>query len=244
VIGFTPALAPNVAMSLRPDRSRAYAQARRHSRFVRLFKVAIPTGAVLASALILTASLFNPLGRMGLTLGPISMSGTKVAMQSPRLTGFKKDARPYEVTATAAYQDIRKPNVIELKEMRARLVMDEAGNAAHLTSKTGIFDSQKESLELSEAIRVTTDKGEEALLKSASVDFKTGSVVSNEPVKLMMTSGQVEADTMQIRESGKTITFVGRVHATFQRDGKGAQPAAADTAAQPKLSQAEPSARP
>lgn len=236
--GFTPALTPDGAVPPAPRRARAYLQARRHSARVRLFKVAIPAGAVLASALIAGASYINPLGRMGLTLGPISVSGTKVAMAAPRLTGFKKDAKPYEVTATAAYQDIRKPHVIELKEMKARLVVDDAGSAAHLTSNIGIFDTQRETLELSEAVRVTTDKGEEALLKSASVDFKTGTVISNEPVKVRMGTGDVEAQGMQIRDGGKVVTFTGRVHALIQRDSSEARPDAANTP--PKLSQAEP----
>lgn len=238
VNGSTPALAPDGAVPPRPRRARAYAQARRHSARVRLFKIAIPAGAVLAGALILGGAFFNPLGRMGLTLGPISVSGTKVAMQGPRMTGFKKDAKPYEVTATAAYQDIRKPHVIELKDMRARLVVDDSGTAAHLVSTAGIFDTQKEALELSEAIRITTDKGDEALLKSASVDFKAGTVVSNEPVKITMSAGEIEAQGMQIAESGKTITFTGRVHATIRRDGGEIRSDAA--APQPKFSQAEP----
>jgi lipopolysaccharide export system protein LptC len=242
VNGFTPALATNGAVSTRPERVRAYAQARRHSAWVRRFKIAIPAGAVLASVLVIAASVFNPLARMGLTLGPVSISGTKVAMQTPRLTGFKKDSRPYEVTAKAAYQDIRKPNVIELKEMKARLVMDEAGSAAHLVSATGVFDTQKEWLELADDIRITTDKGEEALLKSASVDFKSGSVVSREPVKITMATGVVEAQGMQIADSGKKITFTGRVHATIKRHpGEDRSEAAA---AHAKYSQAEPGDRP
>jgi lipopolysaccharide export system protein LptC len=238
VNGFTPALAPDGGALSRPQRARAYAQARRHSARVRLFKFVIPAGAVLASVLIIGGSFFNPLGRMGLTLGPISLSGTKVAMQSPRLTGFKRDAKPYEVTATAAYQDIRKPHVIELKEMRARLVVDDAGTAAHLVSAVGIFDTQKESLELYEAVRVTTEKGEEALLKSASVDFKTGTVVSNEPVKVTMGTGEIEAQGMHIRDGGKVVTFTGRVHATIQRDASEARPDVVHS--QPKFSEAEP----
>ena len=236
--GFTPALTPDGTAPPGRQRARAYAQARRHSARVRLFKIIIPGGAVLACALIVGVNYLNPLGRMGLTLGPISVSGTKVAMEAPRLTGFKKDSKPYEVTATAAYQDIRKPHVIELKEMRARLVVDDAGSAAHLVSAVGIFDTQKETLELSEAVRVTTEKGEEALLKSASVDFKTGTVISNDPVKVRMGTGDIEAQGMQIKDGGKVVTFTGRVHATIQREASEAGPDAAQS--QPKFSQAEP----
>ena len=42
--------------------------------------------------------------------GPLSLSGTKITMENPRLTGYReRDLRPYEVTAIAAMQDMRKP---------------------------------------------------------------------------------------------------------------------------------------
>ena len=36
-------------------------------------------------------------------------------MESPKLTGFRNDNRPYEVTATQALQDVKKPNIVELR---------------------------------------------------------------------------------------------------------------------------------
>jgi lipopolysaccharide export system protein LptC len=220
------------------QRARAYAKARRHSRYVRLAKVVIPAGALVATGLIVLVTAYNPFGRIGLTLGPMSISGTKVAMEGPRLTGFKKDARPYEVTASAAYQDIRKPNVIELREMKARMVLDQSGTAANLISKVGIFDTTKEHLELSEDIRITTDKGEQALLQSASIDFKTGSMVSKDPVQITMTSGKIDAAGMQISDNGKTIAFTGHVRVVL-KNGAGGSRSEADHAS-PKLTQAEP----
>src|SRR6266487_2769954 len=82
---------------------RIYAAAVRHSRWVRFLKLAIPLGATLAIGSIVFIGLFDPFRRLeGLTLGPISLSGTKITMEAPKVTGFRKDARPYEVNATAA----------------------------------------------------------------------------------------------------------------------------------------------
>ncbi len=46
-------------------------------------------------------------------------------MEAPRVAGFTKDARPYEVTARAASQDITKPDIVELKEIRAKVEMQD-----------------------------------------------------------------------------------------------------------------------
>lgn len=206
----------------RAPRSRAYAQARRHSRWVRWLKRAIPLGAVVGIGLVLAAAFLNPFGHLGgLTLGPLSLSGTKVTMENPKLTGFRKDTRPYEVTATAAMQDVRKPNVIELKDLKARVTMDDKGSLAWLEAAFGLFDTQKEQLELKQDVHVKTDGGQDAKLTSASIDFKAGTVVSREPVIVTFPGGTIEADALDVSDNGKVMVFDGRVRTLFEPRGDG-----------------------
>ena len=70
-------------------RTRAFARARRHSRCVRFYKLAIPVGAVVGGhGRRSFVAFFNPFRHVeGLTLGPVSVSGTQVTMESPKLTG-------------------------------------------------------------------------------------------------------------------------------------------------------------
>lgn len=219
------ALAPDLPTGLAiPRRARSFAAARNHTRVVRLLKFAIPAVSLLAVALLVAWSMFNPFNRIpGLTVGPISVSGSKIAMEAPRLTGFRKDNRAYEVTATAAYQDIRKPNVIELKEMKARLALDDSGAMANLVSRTGLFDTGKEHLDLKDDIKVWTDKGEQVLLRSASIDFKTGTGFSKEAVKITTPTLAVEANGMELADNGQRITFTGGVRTILTREGDAAR---------------------
>jgi lipopolysaccharide export system protein LptC len=197
-------------------RSRAFAHARSHSRRVRFFKRVIPLGAVLALAtLIGTTWLGGLVVPEGLTLGPVGVSGTQVTMESPRLTGFRNDSRPYEVTAIAAVQDVRKPHLVELKDLRARIVTDDQGNAARLEAVTGILDTQKEQMELRQDVRVRTDGGQEVNLRSAFVDFKAGTVVSREPVTVSLGNGVIQATGLEVKDNGKVLHFKGRVSTVF-----------------------------
>lgn len=240
------ALAPDFSAGLAPpSRARSFAAARSHSRVVRLLKFAIPAGSLLAVALVFGWSLFNPFARIpGLTVGPISVSGSKIAMESPRLTGFRKDNRPYEVTATAAYQDIRKPNVIELKEMKAKLAVDDSGAMANLVSRTGIFDTGKEHLDLKDDIKIWTDKGEEVLLKSAAIDFKTGTGVSREPVKIKTPTLTLDASGMEVAENGQRITFTGGVKTVLNRESDGPRTGSVKSGSAPaRVNQAEAGSR-
>jgi len=205
-----------VAVTRNP-RARAYAQARRHSARVRFYKWAIPLGTAVAVALLVIITVAGPDGRLGgLSLGPLSFSGTKITMESPRLTGFHRDSRPYEVTATSATQDVRKPHLIELNNMKARLVIDDNGTAARVEAASGMFDTQKEQLDFRQELRVSTDSGHAARLKSALIDFKAGTVVSRDPVAVMLTNGTIDAQGIEISDNGKVLTFTGRVRAVFE----------------------------
>jgi lipopolysaccharide export system protein LptC len=198
--------------------AKAYAAAVRHSARVRFFKRAIPLGSALSIGLVLVISIFDPFGRLGgLNLGPVNLNGTKITMEQPKLTGFRKDSRPYEVTAVSAAQDIKKPNIVELKDLKARITM-EGSSAAHLEASSGVYDTQNEQLQLIDKVRVITDTGYDAKLKSAYVDFKAGSVVSHDAVQVALTNGTIEADTLDIRDNGKVIVFQGRVHAILDGD--------------------------
>ncbi|GGC46581.1 LPS export ABC transporter periplasmic protein LptC [Chelatococcus reniformis] len=207
-----PAWEPPRGTGGRRARPDAYRAAAHHSGYVRLLRRVIPIGAAVAVVLLIIASAFNPFGGLkGITMGPISMTGTKVTMEQPKLTGFRKDNKPYEVTAVAAAQDVRKPNVVELQQIKARLGMD-TDNSAHLEADTGVYDMKAEQLQLAGAIKVKTDSGYRAVLSSAQVDFKGGGVVTHEPVKITLNDGStVDANSMDLRDNGKRIAFEGQV---------------------------------
>ena len=207
-------------------RTRAHARAHRHSARVRLFRRVIPLaagGAVIAVA----ALVLNPFAASlpDVSVGPVTLSGTKVRMDNPRLSGFRKGDRGYEVTAAAALQDMRKPSLIELETMRGHIATDDKGGLARLEAASGLFDTGRETLDLSRDIRIWTDKGEEARLTSAAVNFKAGSVSSKETVTVTVPSGSVVADSLDVVENGRVISFIGNVHTVFHQD--------ADTAARP-----------
>jgi lipopolysaccharide export system protein LptC len=196
---------------------RAYRRARRHSFVVRVFRRAIPVGAAIAIGAVAVIAIFDPFGKIGgISLGPISLSGTKITMEKPKLTGYRGDNRGYEMTATAAFQDVRKPTIVELKEIKGRMAMDEAGALAHLEAAFGVFDSQKEHLELQQQIYVRTDNNQQAWLKSAKIDFKAGTLSSKEPVKVSMPGTTIEADGVDITDQGKVISFIGRVKTVLE----------------------------
>jgi lipopolysaccharide export system protein LptC len=200
---------------------------------VRFFKLVIPAGSVLGIAGVVLATWFNPFRTVeGLTVGPLSVSGSKVTMESPRLTGFRNDSRPYEVTASAAQQDVRKPHLVELTDLKARIATDDQGSSARLEATRGVLDTQKEQLRLRQDVRVRTDGGQDVRLRSAFVDFKAGTVVSDDPVTVSLGNGIIRATGLEVKDNGKVLHFRGRVSTVFDGPSEHAgTPAAAGSAA-------------
>lgn len=197
----------------------AYSVAMRHSRRVRFLRRAIPVGAAAAVAAILVFAFVNPFRSLpeGVSIGNVSLNGTRITMELPRLTGFKKDSRPYEVTAQWAAQDIKTPSIIELRELKARIVMQDK-SIATVQSQQGVYDSSNEKLELKDDVRVRTEAGYDVRMKSARVDFRAGNVISDDPVTVNFNGGTIDAARVDMYDSGSRIVFEGRVRTVMKPD--------------------------
>ena len=134
----------------RGDADRAFHAARRHSRAVRILRIAVPAGVTVGIIIITLVTYLNPLrmlAKLPINLDNLVVSGTKVTMEAPRLTGFTHDARAYELTADTAAQDMTKPDFVELRNIRAKVEMQDK-SSINLSAVSGIYDSKGETLRL------------------------------------------------------------------------------------------------
>jgi len=201
------------SMTRRGDGARVFRKAMRHSRRVRFVRLAIPVCLLAAVAFGLLAAQFNPL-RM-LTALPVDfsslvVSGTKITMQQPRIAGFTSDSRPYELTAHAAAQDVTHPDTIELQGIRGKTEMPDK-NVFELTADGGVYDSKAEMLTLRQNIIFKSSGGFEVYLSEAAVDVHRSNVVSEKPVVVKMQQGTINANRMEVVDSGAEIRFGGGV---------------------------------
>jgi lipopolysaccharide export system protein LptC len=194
----------------------AFDTALRHSRRVRFLRRFIPVCCVAVLAGPVLWGVVSPYARVvpDVKVNAISLSGTKVTMEAPKLSGFRKDQKSYEVTAREAVQDIKVPTIIELNQLVARMEQ-EKNSFARLSSDWGRFDQTADRLDLKGNVRVRTDNGYEVDLLSARVNMKSGDVSSAEPVTVRTKTGTVSSDTVDVRENGKVVVFDGRVRSSF-----------------------------
>jgi lipopolysaccharide export system protein LptC len=141
------------------------------------------------------------------------VSGTKITMQAPRIVGFTKDSRPYELTAHAAAQDVTKPDTIELQGIHGKTEMPDKA-VFEVTADGGVYDSKAEMLTLRQNIIFKSTTGFDVYLNEAVVDVHTSNVVSEKPVRVIMQQGIINANRMEVVDSGASIRFGGGVTMT------------------------------
>jgi lipopolysaccharide export system protein LptC len=201
----------------RGDGARAFQAARRHSRVVRFLRIATPLVVVLGFIGIFLVTYLNPLrmlAKLPINVGDLVVSGTKITMEQPRLSGFTPDARAYELSADAAKQDLTKPDLIELRNIRAKVQMQDK-STMEMTAAAGIYDSKAETLKLDQNIVLSSTTGYRGQLSEALIDIRKGYVVSERPVAVEMLQGTLKANRLEIVDSGDLVRFDGGVNMTL-----------------------------
>src|ERR1700736_6099905 len=192
-----------------------FAIAARHSRMVRVLRIAVPAAVILAMmAIIAVSSVFNPfhmlLPKLPIDMGNLVVSGTKITIESPHMSGYSQDRRPYEVWAKTATQDVTDPDHVELKTLRAKVLMEDQSTVT-LDALHGLMDTKQQQLDLHKDIYLQTTAGYEAWLSQAFVDMGKGTVTSDEHVDVKWANGTLSADRLKITGGGEVVRFDGNV---------------------------------
>ena len=205
----------------RGDSERAFRAARRHSLLVRILRVGLPAAVVIITVGMSLITWLNPmrlLTALPININDLVVSGTKITMEQPRVNGFTKDQRAYEFTAKAAAQDLTKPDIVELKNINAKIEMEDKSTMT-MTALTGIYDTKKEMLQLAGDILLTSSNGNTGKLTEATVDVRKGNVISDKPVELEMLQGILNANRLEVVDSGTLVRFHGGVNMVLMLDG-------------------------
>lgn len=203
--------------------------AARHSRLVRALRIAVPMAVLLAMTAIVAISIFNPfrfLAKLPVEIDNVVVSGTKVTMESPHMSGFTPDQRPYELWAKTAVQDLTDPNHLDLNTLRAKVMMEDQTTVT-VDARAGRFSTKEQLLDLQKDIYLHTTSGFEAWMTQAAVDMAKGTVSSDRPVDVKMLNGTVRGQRMRITERGALIRFEGGVVVNLMADKTLPEPEAA-----------------
>ena len=195
--------------SRRSDIDRAVRKAGRHSILVRIARIAVPLGVLTGLSVLVGVTYFKPMAmfdKLPSVSGKLAVQGSKITMELPRIAGFTRDQRAYELNAESAVQDIAKPDIVELQNLRAKMEMQDK-DVVQLTANSGTYNTKADKVLLRDQIVVTSKQGYSAQLREAAVEMKKGNVVSELPVEITLPNGTLKANRLEIIDSGDVIRF-------------------------------------
>lgn len=212
-------LEPDEALSFLPSRPAPdFKTAARHSARVRWIKRLLPAVIALALLVIAGASFVSQMEvklALPFDLGRLTLNGSRLTMELPKLSGFTDDNRGYSVNAKVAVQDVTHPDLVELSDIEARLELADKGWAA-LQATKGTIDTKTQFVKLTEGVELSMNGGYGGRLENADVDVKAGSISTDKPVLFTYLDGRLVANRLTVTDRGTRALFEGNVELNFR----------------------------
>ena len=193
-----------------------FSRAKRHSILVKLLKVVLPISAATLVIFFAASSILSYVPISDVSVEKVGLNDGKLVMNKPKLSGFDKKNRPYDVKAATAIQDLKKPGLIELKTIDANLPLD-ATSFARVNAENGTYDSTNEKMVLRNNVTIKGARGMNISMQEALIDMKSGSMVSDKPVIVESGETDISANTLRVEDNGKRIIFKDNVKMIIKR---------------------------
>ena len=198
----------------RSDNAYIFRRARRHSQVVRVLRVAAPLALLLLVGGLAIVTWLEPMrvmARMPVSADHLVVSGTKITMAAPKLSGFTQDLRKYNLAARAATQDVTNPDIVEFEDITAKFETPDK-TKVDLTAPAGVYNRKTGQLILRRNVLLVSSSGYQVRLLEVRVDTGTGSIVSDQPVEVEMLQGTLNAKRLEVLKSGEVLNFDGGVN--------------------------------
>ena len=198
---------PGDGMVMIVDRTTEFRRAGRRTAIVRALRVAFPVGAIALLGLY-GLSIARTAGLVGSeTLPEIAIRKIlpeDLAMKNPRYEGFNKDGGSYVFTAKTAQQDLSLPGIVKLNGIVGEVYQADK-TRTDITATRGVFDNEKNVLDLFEAINVDSQSGLKERLTRATILTKEDLLTSDEPVQVEFPNGSVRSKRMTLRQKAREV---------------------------------------
>lgn len=190
--------------------AEAYRLATRHSRRVRMLKIALPLAAVLIGAIFAVVSIVRTYLPSDLQVESATIEDGKIVMRNPAIAGRNDDGISYSMKAERALQDMKQPDVIELQNILAKMPVNEK-TIAEVVATAGIYDRGRNLLEMVAPFTINLNTGLKAAFQSAHLDVNGGTMSTDKPVSIRARSASIVAQSLRMTDKGRVIVFEGKV---------------------------------
>jgi lipopolysaccharide export system protein LptC len=182
----------------------------RHSLLVGTMKVMLPA---LAGAIVLVLIVWPQLAPddrdFRLSVSDLASDEVEnLTMVNPRYRSRDAENRPFTVVAERAVQESSGAAEVELSAPQADMTLRDGGWVT-VTADQGLYDREREYLQLENGVRLFHDRGFQFETPQANVDLKAGTARSDRPVSGHGPEGQIDAQGFRVLDKGARILFTG-----------------------------------
>jgi lipopolysaccharide export system protein LptC len=185
-------------MTLRADRMRdrrrvVAAPGGSHDRVVRFLSMVLP-GLIGALVAVMVLAPLSPRGEISFLL-----DRTKVAIVDDRMRalgamyrGQDVHDRTFSITAGSAIQHSAQQPLVEMKDVTARMLLDDG--PAIMVADTGTYDFQHQTITVPGPVNIQTSDGYRMITQGALINLDHSSLVSHGAVEGRIPTGTFSAD--------------------------------------------------
>jgi lipopolysaccharide export system protein LptC len=217
----------------------AFRQASVHSERVRVLKMVLPVAGFLLAGLFVFTILQASAGTPEVVTDDSAIADGHLVMALPKLKGFTKEGRAYNVDADQATQALSDDSLVHLNRIDATLPVEKAG-WLKVQSPAGVYNRKDNVLTLDgqgeNGIRVVSSDNMTVFMSSAVMDLAAGTLKATDNVDVTRREGAISSQEATYSKDGKTLVFEKKVRMTVDPRAGGA-PAGQTPASQTPASQ-------
>lgn len=189
----------------------------RHSRFVVMMKVLLPSlAALLIGLIILWPQLNAQKEGFALEAADAMQIGLpeEQAMVNPRFFSVDQSGQPFNMTADEAFEMEGETRRVRLNGVRAD-VSAKNGRWYALDAQTAVYTQETDMLNLTGQVNVYTDEGYELETTQASVSVLTHDISGDERTMVRGSDGYAVSEGFSVTDEGKVIKLTGKTRMIF-----------------------------
>ena len=190
----------------------------KHDRNVKWLRFILPVG-VGALASVLALAPFTMTGELSFVLDKNSVDVAKERMRVTEALyrGEDSEGRPFSLKAGSAVQRSSSEPVVELKNLSARILLQEG--PAQIRANEGRYDMDKENVRVMGPVQVESASGYRLSTNNVMVDLKQRTLTSGGAVEGRTNIGTFRADRLEADLAARTVSLDGNARLRIEQNG-------------------------
>ncbi|QIQ87339.1 LPS export ABC transporter periplasmic protein LptC [Erythrobacter sp.] len=202
------------AKALRSRRQHFAAPGGSHDRLVGFLARALPIGVGIVAGLMVITPL-SPRGEVSFLLdrNQVAMIDERLSVDNAMYRGRDDKGRPFSLMAGEAVQRSSAEGLVRMNDLVAQILLPEG--PARLAAEGGIYDIDKEIVNVTGPVRLTAADGYSMTARGVSVDLKQRLMTGDAGVEGAVPAGTFSARSIRADIAARTLALEGDARLTM-----------------------------